>query len=93
MEKILALLNDVDSDTDLIALNNAVVARLKSVRAGKAREMKRTLNVNDRVQWTTSKRGNAKYTGTVVAIKRKFAHVDAAGQRWRVPMTMLKVVS
>ena len=78
----------VDSLTEaqLINLNNAVISRLKEVRARKSKLVKMALNEGDVVRWTGK---NGLQTGTVVAIKRKYAHVDVGTGTWRVPMSML----
>ena len=49
--------------------------------------MKMALNEGDKVTWT-GRKGTKR--GTVVSIKRKFAHVDVGIGTWRVPMNMLK---
>ena len=88
MENILNELKNLD-EKDLMALNRAVVAQLKLERAAKAKAMKMSLNEGDTVRWT-GRKGNQH--GTVVSIKRKFAHVDVGNGTWRVPMNMLKKV-
>ena len=89
MENILNELKNLD-EKDLVALNRAVVAQLKLERAAKAKAMKMSLNEGDTVSWTSPARGPRQ--GTVVSIKRKFAHVDVGNGTWRVPMNMLKKV-
>ena len=77
------------TEAQLINLNNAVISRLREVRARKVKLVKMSLNEGDTVRWT-GKRGLQ--VGTVVAIKRKYAHVDVGSGTWRVPMSMLNKV-
>tara|TARA_B100000131_G_scaffold268081_1_gene266671 strand:- start:2603 stop:2869 length:267 start_codon:yes stop_codon:yes gene_type:complete len=88
MDNILSELKNL-SEKELINLNRAVVEQLKRERAAKAKAMKMTLNEGDTVRWT-GRKGNQH--GTVVSIKRKFAHVDVGNGTWRVPMSMLTKV-
>ena len=88
MENILSELKNL-SEKDLITLNRAVLAQLKRERAAKTKAVKMTLNEGDTVRWT-GRKGSQR--GTVVSIKRKFAHVDVGNGTWRVPMNMLKKV-
>jgi hypothetical protein len=73
-------------ESDLRTLNNAVLNELKRIRAAKSKAVKMTLNEGDKVTWT-GRKGTQR--GTVVSIKRKFAHVDVGSGTWRVPMSML----
>ena len=78
------------NEQQLMQLNRSVISRLKRVRAAQTRAMKMSLNEGDTVTWTGRK---GPQRGTVVSIKRKFAHVDTpAGKCWRVPMNMLHKV-
>ena len=88
MENILSELKTL-SENDLIDLNRAVIAQLKRSRAAKSKAVKMTLNEGDTVRWSGRK---GPQRGTVVSIKRKFAHVDVGNGTWRVPMNMLKKV-
>jgi len=88
MENILSELKNL-SEKDLLELNRAVLAQLKRERSAKTRAMKMSLNEGDTVRWT-GRKGTQR--GTVVAIKRKFAHIDVGNGTWRVPMNMLKKV-
>ena len=85
------MINDLQdmSEADLRELNKAVIAQLKRSQAVKARAVKMSLNEGDTVRWTGRK---GPQRGTVVSIKRKFAHVDVGSGTWRVPMNMLKKV-
>jgi len=85
MQNILNELTNL-SEQELITLNRQVISRLKKVRAIKSKAVKMSLNEGDTVRWT-GKRGIQH--GTVVSIKRKFAHVDVGSGTWRVPMSML----
>lgn len=85
MENILSELKNL-SEKDLIALNRAVLAQLKRERSAKTKAMKMSLNEGDTVRWTGRK---GSQHGTVVSIKRKYAHVDVGSGTWRVPMNML----
>ena len=88
MENILSELKTL-SEKDLLDLNRAVVSELKRARAAKTKVIKMTLNEGDTVRWTGRK---GPQRGTVVSIKRKYAHVDVGAGIWRVPMNMLKKV-
>ncbi len=88
MENILSELKTL-SEKDLIDLNRAVIAQLKRSRAAKSKAVKMTLNEGDTVRWSGRK---GPQRGTVVSIKRKYAHVDVGNGTWRVPMNMLKKV-
>ena len=83
-----AILN-VSDEKELIRLNHYLLDRIKMIRAAKSRAMKMSLNEGDTVRWT-GKRGNQH--GTVVSIKRKYAHIDVGTGTWRVPMNMLHKV-
>ena len=88
MENILSELKTL-SEKDLLDLNRAVVSELKRARAAKTKVIKMTLNEGDTVRWSGRK---GPQRGTVVSIKRKYAHVDVGAGIWRVPMNMLKKV-
>ena len=88
MQNILSNLTNL-SEQELIDLNKAVIGRLKLVRAAQAQAIKISLNEGDTVKWT-GRKGSQR--GTVVSIKRKFAHVDVGTGTWRVPMNMLTKV-
>jgi len=77
------------NEQQLIDLNKAVIRKLRRVRSAQTRAMKMSLNEGDTVKWN-GKKGPQR--GTVVSIKRKFAHVDTGPGIWRVPMNMLTVV-
>jgi len=85
------MINDLQdmSEADLRELNKAVIAQLKRSQAAKARAVKMSLNEGDTVRWS-GRMGPQR--GTVVSIKRKYAHVDVGNGTWRVPMNMLKKV-
>ncbi len=89
MQNILDELSNLN-EQQLLSLNAAVVRNLKRVRAAQAKAMKLSLNEGDTVKWR-GKKGPQR--GTVVAIKRKFAHVDVGNVVWRVPMNMLNKVT
>ncbi len=88
MKNILSELKNL-SEKELIELNRAVLTQLKRERAAKTKAMKMSLNEGDTVRWTGRK---GIQRGTVVSIKRKYAHVDVGTGTWRVPMGMLKKV-
>jgi len=89
MQNILNELKSLD-EKELHKLNSAVIAQIKFVQAAEARAVKATLNEGDVVRWHGRK---GSQTGTVTAIKRKFAHVTTIkGSTWRVPMNMLRKV-
>ena len=88
MKNILEQLMHLE-ETELIELNNAVIKTLRKVRAAKSKAMKMSLNEGDKVK-STGRKGLQHVT--VVAIKRKFAHIDVGTGTWRVPMSMLERV-
>jgi preprotein translocase subunit YajC len=88
MKNILEQLAHLD-ETELQKLNKEVIFHLRRTRAAKSKAMKMSLNEGDKVRWS-GKRGLQ--TGTVVSIKRKFAHIETGLGRWRVPMNMLEVI-
>ncbi len=88
MQNILNNLTNL-SEQELIDLNKAVIGQLRVVRSAQTRAMKISLNEGDTVKWT-GRKGSQR--GTVVSIKRKFAHVDVGTGTWRVPMNMLTKV-
>ena len=88
MENLLREIPNLD-EQDLILLNKEIIYRLKRVRAAKSRAMKMSLNEGDTVKWT-GRKGTQR--GTVVSIKRKYAHVDVGTGTWRVPMNILHKV-
>ena len=77
------------SEQELCNLNREVINQLKRVRAAQTRAMKMSLNEGDTVKWRGRK---GPQRGTVVSIKRKFAHIDVGSGTWRVPMNMLTKV-
>ena len=85
MKNILNELVNLD-EKQLIELNGAIRNHLKFLRAAKAKAIKMSLKEGDTVHWS-GKEGLQR--GTVVSIKRKFAHVDVGAGTWRVPMSML----
>ena len=85
---ILSSLSSLD-ESELIEINRAVISQLKMARAAKSKAMKMSLNEGDTVRWTGRK---GLQRGKVVAIKRKYAHVDVGTGTWRVPMNMLERV-
>lgn len=87
MKNILDQLTTLD-EKQLIELNAAIRGHIKFLRAAKSRAIKSQLSEGSQVAWV-GKEGHQ--TGTVVAIKRKFAHVATNTGTWRVPMSMLKV--
>ena len=88
MQNILDQLENLN-EQQLIDLNRAVIGKLRRARAAKGRAVKMSLNEGDTVKWDGK---NGRQTGTVKAIKRKFAHIDTAAGCWRVPMSMLHKV-
>ena len=75
---------------DMLQLNQFLVRAIKDQRNVRSSQMKLMLCVGNVVSFT----GNSGKTlnGKVVAIKRKFAHVDVGPNIWRVPMNTLTVV-
>ena len=75
---------------DMLEINKFLVGRIKHQRNVRSSQMKLMLCVGNVVSFT----GNSGKTlnGKVVAIKRKFAHVDVGPNIWRVPMNTLTVV-
>lgn len=75
------------TDTELGSMIDAI----KFARSNLQKQVRRALNVGDRVQFTSNKNGMT-YTGTVEKIAIKFVTVNTGGSRWRVPANMLKMV-
>jgi len=88
MKNILEQLAHLD-ESELLELNTQVIFHLRRSRSAKSKAMKMSLNEGDKVRWS-GKRGLQ--MGTVVSIKRKFAHIETVTGRWRVPMSMLEVI-
>lgn len=88
MKNILEQLIHLD-EAELIALNSEVIKTLRKVRSVKAKAMKMSLSEGDKVRWNGS---SGLRMGTVVSVKRKFAHVETSTGRWRVPMNILEIV-
>ena len=86
MNDIFEELNHLDLD-QLVELNSIVVDKIRSRRAAKSLAVKATLSEGDTVAWH-GKKGHQQ--GEVLAVKRKFAHIQSGGYLWRVPMSMLK---
>ena len=89
-DKATLALNHVTDEDELIRLNRYINARIKELLSAKSAAVKMTLNPGDTVQWT-GKKGTQH--GTVVAIKRKYAHVDVGTGTWRVPLGMLQIAA
>jgi len=89
MKNILDQLTDLD-EKQLVELNSAICGHIKFLRAAKSRAIKTQLSEGAQVSWVGQ---DGHRTGTVVSIKRKFAHVSTNTGTWRVPMSMLKVMS
>jgi hypothetical protein len=73
----------------MLDLNRYLCQMIKDERTFISRQVKSQLAVGQSVSFT----GNNGETvnGTVVAIKRKFAHVKTETDRWRVPMNVLNI--
>jgi len=56
----------------------------------KTRKLKGTLSVGDQVEYQSRRTG--KTSATIIRVKTKNALVEANGQRWNVPMSMLTKV-
>ena len=56
----------------------------------KTRKIKGLLKAGDTVEYNSRRSGTT--TGTVIKVKTKNAVVEANGQRWNVPMSMLTKV-
>ena len=83
-------IRNVTDEKELQQLNRYVIERLKMVRAARTRAVKTSLSEGSKVTW----RGRSGVQhGTVVSIKRKYAHVEVGTGTWRVPMNMLTVVN
>ena len=79
-----------NSESELLAINSALIERIKRIRSIKANNIASTLTVGDTVEWS-GRRGHM--TGELVKINRKNAKVKIGFSTWTVPMSMLKVVA
>jgi len=91
-DKLREVLESVETDEDLLAVNDTVISYIKERRRIAA--VKESLNYTkgDRVSWNTRKRGygNRPIEGTVVKVNQKTLSVDTdEGKKWRVPYTMV----
>ena len=68
-----------------------MIEAIKWRRAQLAKDVKRQLRLGDQVSFTSQKMGGV-VTGTVESIKVKFATVNTARGRWRVPINMLEAI-
>jgi len=78
------------SESELRAVNRAIVEQLKSVRDRESARKRYLFSAGDRVSWS----GRYGYQeGTIVRVKRKKAIVDVGSHRnWDVPLSMLEGV-
>jgi len=94
-DKLHTLLESIETDNDLLVVNDTVISYIKERRRIAA--VKESLNYTkgDRVSWNTRKRGygNRTLEGTVVKVNQKTLSVDTdEGKKWRVPYTMVTKV-
>ncbi len=94
-DKLHTLLESIETDDDLLVVNDTVISYIKERRriAGVKESLK--YKRGDRVTWNTRKRGygNPVIEGTVIRVNQKTLSVDADnGKKWRVPYTMVKKV-
>ncbi len=73
----------------MLELNRHLVQSIRDERAFIANQVKSQLSVGQNVSFEN--RGDV-VNGTVVAIKRKYAHVQTSTHRWRVPMNVLNII-
>lgn len=70
---------------------NTIIDAVKYRRSFMVNELRRTIREGDRVKFTSRKMGGT-VQGTVETVKIKFATVNTAKGRWRVPINMLETV-
>jgi len=75
------------SNAELNELGEAI----KYARNQLGREVKRSMRVGDRVEFTDTRIGHV-HSGSVVKINIKYVHVNTAKGTYRVPANMLTVV-
>jgi hypothetical protein len=68
-----------------------MIEAIKWRRAQLAKSVKNKLRLGDQVSFNSQKMGGP-VTGTVESIKVKFATVNTARGRWRVPINMLEAI-
>ena len=74
-------------EADLIKLNSAVVAQIKSQRNAVAAMKRYVFKQGDKIKFT-GRRGTQH--GEIVKVNRKKAIIDVAGERWNVPLSMIE---
>ena len=90
LSEITAFIASSNDETELLAINSALVERIKRLRSIKAHNVASSLTVGDTVEWN-GRRGFM--SGELIKINRKNAKVKVGFQTWTVPMNMLKVVA
>jgi hypothetical protein len=94
-DKLHEVLESVESDNDLLAVNDAVISYINERRRIAAVKESLKYKKGDRVTWNTRRRGygNPVVEGTVMRVNQKTLSIDTdEGKKWRVPYTMVKKV-
>lgn len=68
---------------------NSILAAVKFARAQITRQNKNLFVRGSKVKFTSSRTGRV-VIGEVTDVKRKFVHISAGMERWRVPASMLE---
>lgn len=69
----------------------SMIDAIKFARASLAKQVKRSMMVGDRVEFTNSKTGRV-MQGSITKIAIKYITVNTGGSLWRVPANMLRSV-
>ncbi|HIE84371.1 MAG TPA: hypothetical protein EYQ00_11250 [Dehalococcoidia bacterium] len=86
LSEINTFIANSNSEDELLAINAALIGRIKRLRSIKAHNVASTLTVGDTVEWS-GRRGHM--TGELIKINRKNAKVKVGMATWTVPMNML----
>lgn len=90
-DKLQAVLESVETEEDLFAVNKAVIKYINERRRVAAVKESLKYQRGDRVWWNSRK--GYKVEGTVIRVNQKTLTVDSDdGRGWRVPYTMVKKV-
>ena len=84
----LTIMVEIDEDADV---SNEISEAVRYARAQLVHEVKRSIRVGDRVQFTDSRIGHT-HSGSVLKINIKYVQVSTPKGTYRVPANMLTVV-
>lgn len=78
------------SDDEVQEAWRMIAAEGKRRKSERTKKMKYSLHAGDKVEYESRRYGTM--VATVIKVKTKNALVESNGQRWNVPMSMLKKV-